>query len=146
MIIVLVICYEAALKYISKCSAMKGVYTKYNKMTERWESLHLNQSTTDKFSKSWNMVSKQPISGKEGKKGKGKDLEQGKQEKKGKGKKRALGGEAGPAGEEGQEGAKKERKGVDVWMGKAMRVKAKVHATKGSATAFLQQVKEAEAP
>ena len=140
-------CYEAAIKYISKCSAMKGVYTKYNKMTERWEFLHLTQSTTDKFSKSWGRVSRQSINGKEGKegKGKGKGLEQGKQEKKGKGKKRAL-GEAGPAGEEGQEGVKKERKGVDVWMGKAMRVKAKVHATKGSATAFLQQVKEAEAP
>ena len=117
-------CYEAAIKYISKCSAMKGVYTKYNKMTERWEFLHLTQHTTDKFTKSWSIIKKQPIKG-----DKGKGKEQGQQEKKGKGKKRALGGEAGPAAEgqgQGQEAVKKERKGVDVWIAKAMRVKAKV--------------------
>ena len=51
-------CYQAALKYATKCALMGGAWTRFNSMTERLEFLHFRVKFIDRFTKSWDSTKK----------------------------------------------------------------------------------------
>ena len=51
-------CYQAALRYATKCALMGGAWTRFNSMTERLEFLHFRVKFIDRFTKSWDSTKK----------------------------------------------------------------------------------------
>ena len=51
-------CYQAALRYATKCALMSGARVRFNTMTERLEFVHFKVKFIDRFTKSWDSTKK----------------------------------------------------------------------------------------
>jgi hypothetical protein len=162
---------QAALRYVAKCKLMGGDWVKWNSMTEREEFLHLEQSRSDQFTRSWELVSSRSVSDEGDENDSGKNLkgtDSGKNLKGTDSGKNLLGTDSGKnlegtdsgknlAGHRQQrkrakekEGGeekdlKKARKQVDVLLGKATSLRQKYYFVTGSCAALKQQVQNDEA-
>jgi hypothetical protein len=158
---------KAALRYVAKCKLMGGDWVKFNEMTEREEFLHLQQSRSDLFTRSWELVSSRQVQAKGTDGGKnlkdetdsGENLQgtdSGKNLKGTDGGKNLKGTDSGKnlprarlqrkREEEGDDkDLKKAKKQVDVLLGKATSLRQKYYFVTGSCSALKQQVQSDEA-